>query len=728
MTAKKKKKKRSLRTRIFLLILGIVAFTIVLYSGLSYLRYISVVAVNIGMNEQQNEVITETLTAQMNDSTIDTFKTTIELAAQISDDGFKDVSHDLTLLSEQVRQIITDPERYDEIPILRPNAANSGKMVPQLMFSEGIDEETADPDKLSLVYKIGNLSGMLEKIAVSNPSVHDMVIALPEGISVCLDNYSDLKIDGDGNYLPYNVTHRPWYVGAEMAGGIYYSPVNVDSYDSSRQIAISVPVYVYGKLSAIVAASVDMARVEQIIARSGLGNHTKACLVSNYGTLFYSGFTEGELGSSNGEFYNLRESSNSDLVEVVNDVLNGGSGCVLMEIDSEPYYVGYAPLKTIGFGQLLIESRDDLMAGTNNLLEETNAVYEESQERMNDMVGIANVFMLIFATLIFFLSIVFTHILANRLSSPITELNAAGLKFIGRKDTDLTEDKSYFSDLHINTGDEIEELGSTLRKMEINIADSMDRIRQMSSARQRIDAELSLAAELQANMLSKDFELPSERIRLFASMDPANEVGGDFYDFFMIDDDHLMLVIADVSGKGVPGAMFMTLSMIYIKSYGTMDVNPASILEKVNNAVLERNEDGMFVTAWIGVLELSTGHLIAANAGHEYPAIRRAGGSFELFKDTHGLVLGAMEDMKYEDYELDLNSGDILFVYTDGIVEATDSDGSLWGEKRMIDSLNETSEDDPPEEILAHVTASVAEFVGEAPQFDDMTMLAIHYI
>ena len=249
--------------------------------------------------------------------------------------------------------------------------------------------------------------------------------------------------------------------------------------------------------------------------------------------------------------------------------------------------------------------------------------------------------------------------------------------------------------------------------------------------KERIEAELSLATRIQLSALPKDFPPFPDRkeFDLFASMKPAKEVGGDFYDFFLIDDDHLGLVIADVSGKGVPAALFMMVSMALVRHAAMSPENeksPAKILKAVNAQVCYRNPEEMFVTVWLGVLEISTGKLTAANAGHEYPAVKPAGASFELFKDRHGLVIGAMEMTRYREYELQLEPGAKLFVYTDGVAEAANSRDELFGTERMIRAL-QGAEDGSPEEILDAVNAAVAEFAGSAPQFDDLTMLCLSY-
>jgi sigma-B regulation protein RsbU (phosphoserine phosphatase) len=209
-------------------------------------------------------------------------------------------------------------------------------------------------------------------------------------------------------------------------------------------------------------------------------------------------------------------------------------------------------------------------------------------------------------------------------------------------------------------------------------------------------------------------------------MDPAKEVGGDFYDFFLIDDDHLCMVMADVSGKGVPAALFMMASKIILANNAQMGKSPAQILTDTNAAICANNKEEMFVTTWLGILELSTGKLMAANAGHEYPVIKQADGGFELYKDRHGFVIGGMDGAKYREYELRLEPGARLFVYTDGVPEATNAENELFGTDRMLEALN-IDPNASPKTAMQNVRSAVDAFVKDAEQFDDLTMLCLEY-
>ncbi len=248
------------------------------------------------------------------------------------------------------------------------------------------------------------------------------------------------------------------------------------------------------------------------------------------------------------------------------------------------------------------------------------------------------------------------------------------------------------------------------------------------SERERIQAELLLAKSIQTSLLPHPFPLFPDRkeFDIYAMMDPAREVGGDFYDFFLIDDDHLCMVIADVSGKGIPAALFMTISKTILRNCAMQGQSASAILARTNKGLLQDNNTGMFVTAWLGILEISTGKMVCANAGHEYPAIMRNGESFEIFKDKHSFVLGGMEDIEYKEYSLQLNHGDRLFLYTDGVPEATDRNNRMYGTERMIEALN-INLGAKPEEILNTVRDDISAFVKEAEQFDDLTMVCMEF-
>ena len=275
---------------------------------------------------------------------------------------------------------------------------------------------------------------------------------------------------------------------------------------------------------------------------------------------------------------------------------------------------------------------------------------------------------------------------------------------------------------------EIGLLARSVQKMEQDIKDYIENLTKVTAEKERISTELNVATQIQADMLPSIFPAFPDRkeFDIYATMRPAKEVGGDFYDFFLVDDDHLAMVMADVSGKGVPAALFMVIAKTLIKNRALMGGSPAQVLADVNNQLCEGNEAELFVTVWMAIVELSTGKGVAANAGHEHPVIRRKDGEFELVVYRHSPAVAVMEGIPFREHSFELHPGDTLFVYTDGVAEATDVKNELFGTDRMLTALNRKA-NGTPEELLGEVQKEVDAFVGDAPQFDDITMLGMHY-
>ena len=299
------------------------------------------------------------------------------------------------------------------------------------------------------------------------------------------------------------------------------------------------------------------------------------------------------------------------------------------------------------------------------------------------------------------------------------------IRLVSEESNRFAEEKTKAEPLgKISKYKEISNLASSIDMMETDMVSYMNNIAEITADKQRIVTELSLASQIQESAIPGQYPAFPDRtdFDIYGAMDPAKEVGGDFYNFRMIDDDHLMLVIGDVSGKGIPAALFMMVTNILITDRTSMGHTPAQIMSIVNNNLCEHNSAEMFVTVWLGIIELSTGKCIATNAGHEDVAICRKGGNFTVEKTKHGLVAGCMEGVKYKDYEFELHHGDKIFVYTDGVPEATNANEELFGLQRMEMALNEVKGRNP-QGILEGVRKRINDFVGDAPQFDDLTML-----
>jgi len=336
------------------------------------------------------------------------------------------------------------------------------------------------------------------------------------------------------------------------------------------------------------------------------------------------------------------------------------------------------------------------------------AEIEARNHRFSLIIGISFIFLLLMAYCLI-------SRLVNRplrkLTSEVAELGGGNL------------DKQ----IKILSKDEIGMLASAFNKMTVDLKASIERSALQQAEKERIGAELNVAAKIQASMLPRTFPAFSDRpeFDIYAGMQPAREVGGDFYDFFLIDKDKLAVVMADVSGKGMPAALFMVIAKTLIKSNAQNGKSPKEVFEAVNNLLCENNEACMFVTAFLGYLDIPDGTFTFVNAGHN-PPLLSSGGRFEWLKTRSGFVLAGMEDMFYTQGEIIMQPGDELFLYTDGITEAENDSQELFGEPRLLDAVNKYP-DSPPKEFIMSLKREVDGFVRGAEQADDVTMLALRY-
>lgn len=377
-------------------------------------------------------------------------------------------------------------------------------------------------------------------------------------------------------------------------------------------------------------------------------------------------------------------------------------------------------------GFLLITVFSIVLVGVSSYRAESQLVDDAKTlwEYVYTMIGIS-------LNVMFLVSILFLRFVEKTVTIPIENLSAQVDAFAARDHYADAQGDAVLdtSKVKVKTGDEIEGLSEAFGHMMEDITSYVRNLTAITAEKERIGAELNVATQIQADMLPRIFPAFPDRkeFDLYASMDPAKEVGGDFYDFFLIDDDHIGLVMADVSGKGVPAALFMVIAKILIKNRAQLGGSPSEVLAYANEQLCEGNEAELFVTVWMAIIEISTGKGVASNAGHEYPVIRRAGGQFELIKTKHSPAVATIEGIRFKEEEFEMHPGDTLFVYTDGVPEATNSSEELYGTDRMINKLNEDPDADP-ETLLRSLRSSIDDFVGDAPQFDDITMLSFKYI
>ena len=333
---------------------------------------------------------------------------------------------------------------------------------------------------------------------------------------------------------------------------------------------------------------------------------------------------------------------------------------------------------------------------------------------------------LLIVTLI--ISLILVRHVNKALVEPINRITRSAEEYVKSKKSGNTFTES-FSRLDIKTGDELENLSHVMADMEHDLTDYEQRIVRISAEKERANAELKFAATIQQSALQTDFPAFSDRSEfdIYATMEPAKVVGGDFYDFFLIDDDHLCFTIADVSDKGVAAALFMMAAQAVLRNNAMLGKSPAEILTDSNMSLCANNRQMMFVTVWLGILEISTGILRYANAGHEPPAFYHEGKEAECIKNDSCPAIGMISGTEYIEYEKTLLPGDIIFLYTDGVTEASDAEGNFWGSRRLMAAF-ETSGKETAEAVVKYVRDDIRSFVKDAEQYDDMTLLCLKYL
>ena len=471
---------------------------------------------------------------------------------------------------------------------------------------------------------------------------------------------------------------------------------------------------------AVVGSDLFLTSMNEAIQNSE-ENGTFRCVINSNGHVVFSPRKEGAfkvVESSNAA--DLRLNANAELASYITDAMDGNTNMRVVNLVDGPYYMIAYPMESVGWTMIAGCSQAMADMPSQMMRENYQKIQGEASEAYLGKIRIYNRAMaaeMIFLTI---LALAAAIILGKRIVKP---LNLITKRIAGLSETNL----EFTMEDSFRTGDEIEVLAESFAKLSHRTVEYVAEVRRVTAEKERIGTELHMANQIQESMLPSIFPAFPERSEfdIYATMDPAREVGGDFYDFFLIDKDHLCMVIADVSGKGVPAALFMMISKIIIQSFAMQGNSAGDILTKTNDALCSNNRMEMLVTVGLGILEISTGKITAANAGHEYPAIK-TGEKFELLKDKHGLVIGGMSGIRYREYELQVKPGDKLFLYTDGVAEATRNGNELFGTNKMLEALNRDPEA-APDRLLRNVRHAVDTFVGNDEQFDDLTMMCFEY-
>ena len=601
----------------------------------------------------------------------------------------------IELMASYIHEMYSHPQAYALNEPFTPGIYDDGKY---FMYRTLLNQDIKFTDIKDELTMFGSLKHIWENILAVNPSIYVIYIGTESGFMLVSENSSEtyvkanvMKTSGESYYAHKTAV---WYATAMKEGGTAFTNIYNDAFSPGGAKIISCvrPFYdAQGRFAGVASIDIFIADLYNAIVNLELMEQARAFIVDGEGKIITLSGTD-----------TMTILSDTDMgADIASQILAGNTG--VSRSDSKIYYA-YAPVNGTHWKLCISVPESVILAPINDTRRKiavTTALF-------------AAAFVVMLAVIA-----VIVRFFAQKVTEPILALRQ-DIEKISRGNLDYRAE--------IRSDDEIGDLAQSFNDMAASLKEYMQDFGEIVAEQERIGTELDIAAQIQADMLPRIFPPFPDRkeFDIYASMTPAKEVGGDFYDFFMIDDDHLALVIADVSGKGVPAALFMVIAKTLIKNRAQMGGSPGKILSDVNSQLCEGNDSELFVTVWLGILEISTGKVTASNAGHEYPALRRAGGTYELIRTKNNPMLAVMEGLKFTESEFTLQSGDTLYIYTDGVAEAANSEGKLYGTDRMLEALNRT-QNNSASEILASMKTAVDDFTVNAPQFDDITMLCLQY-
>ncbi|MCR5301342.1 MAG: SpoIIE family protein phosphatase [Lachnospiraceae bacterium] len=651
--------------------------------------------------------------------TEDSLVKTVTWASDKADDEFWILKHDFLVLGEQVKDVLRNPGHYSVLPVEEPRPENQGKYALQLLMPEGFDRN--DENMRKIMGRLANLGPMMEEIVRGNDGyTFDCYISMPNGVTLAMDDLSGRKFE-NGKIRAYDPRVRPWYKGAVEKGEIYFSVPVMGYFYDHEEIVFGVPLYENGELIAVLEGATRIEALQKKLSERNIGESGFSVLINEKGQLIYSPRKKGELAIKE-EPYDVRTGTGPDLSEAIDSALAGNTGFSEITLDGEKYYAAYSPFPSFGWAQVMFISTEELKTPSRKLVADMNRISDELTASYKRLIRYTVVILLIVLAVIMLIAQFFIVFSLRKALHPLN-LVTEKIGNITGPDSLLEMDDAF------RTGDEIQLLAETITGYSERSEAYLKKIVQITSEKERAEAEMEAAAKIQNAMLPKVTGplYDMKEFEIYGKMIPAKNVGGDLYDYFMIDDDHLAIVIGDVSGKGIPAALFMVLVMNTIRSYLPGDsADLGRAVSRINSFLIDENVGSMFVTLWIGILCLSDGVLKFVNAGHCLAAMSKDGGPFSINKDAHSMIAGVMDKAVYKVNEIKLEAGDAIYLYTDGVTEAHDEAGKLFGEERLLQALNEEPSLSPAQ-IDEGVRSRIREFMKDTDLFDDLTTLCLRF-
>jgi sigma-B regulation protein RsbU (phosphoserine phosphatase) len=625
--------------------------------------------------------------------------------AALTDEKLSAIQKQTKMVADIATTIYTHKNLYQPKPIDYLPSSQVGTTALYLRTAADVSFN----DIRSEVYLAANVGDILRQITVDT-GINASYIGGEAGYFITVDkDASDLR------KTDYDARTRSWYIGAKKKNGLFWTAMSSDS-STGGSISCTMPFYDGELFKGVAGSGMSLEDINQILNSTTIGETGYAFLLNNdTGQVIMSPkishIRTDENGAILGEDY--LHSPNPALRELTQRMINQEDGFMELEMDGAGVYVAYHPLRFINWSLGIVAPIEEIIAPARFI---DQNIIQLTKIKVTQMDRTILVICLIMGTVILFAVgiIVFLALrLSNGLTAPIISLSHGAL-VVGAGDLNHR--------FEIKTGDELETLSKIFNQM-------IDNIQDITAEKERIGAELNVATKIQASMLPCIFP-PFPELKefdIYAEMHPAKEVGGDFYDFFLVDQNKLVVVIADVSGKGVPAALFMVIAKTLIKNQAQMDKPLNEVFAAVNNQLCENNDANMFVTAFIGMLEINTGKFTYVNAGHNPPIIKQGDRGFTWLTTKPGIILGTMEDMRFKMMETILEEEDMLFLYTDGVNEAMNREDKLFGSERILEVLNAgRGKDNHIHDYIKDMLHEIEVFADGAEQADDITMLILY--
>lgn len=634
--------------------------------------------------------------------------------SQGADEFFKDAAEVTNSVSGLMTTVYSYPENYSSRSIAEPEPDRRDLSVQLILPPRGKTHAELSAE----IGLAANIQDVLYQVKTSRPIVGVVSVASDSGFSIEADTYAYRKFS-QREHDNYDARQRPWYISAKLKNELTFSDIYQNYYTRENSISASMPFYAKGKFAGVVAISCSLVDLNRQVEELRLTEGSFAFVVDRAGRVVASPRREGELRPFwiGEETTNLRRSSNRALSALAERMCSGGQGAERVVIDEHEFFLAFNSLSMIDWSYALAVPVSTALRPTHAIMGTLAKLKTRAQSYMQGQWNKTLLLLSVLHLLLALLSLVVAHILARRLTRPLGELSSwAGLLSQGRLEQPIA----------LQTGDEIETLAETFNSMRINLSAHMEQLAESRAARERLLAELDVARDMQQGLLPHLPHGGFPGVDLAASMTPAKLVGGDFYDFFLLDDNHLAVVMGDVSDKGVPAALYMAMIKTMIKGQSASESSPARVLELVNNTFSQDNEAFMFATVFMGVLSLLDGEFVYANAGHCDPLCVLGQGNFSMLGVPPGLVLGVEPGVVYEERRIRFEPGGTLLLYTDGVTEAVDAGRTLYSEKRLLEFANTGfGKTRSALGMIDMVEAEVFQFSRNVEQADDLTLLAL---